>query len=399
MEPDKWDYSLVGKQSKVAEEKGLAEATWYTSPVPREKIKELLIRKDGPAIRDTIIWFSLIFGSGYLVIFFWGTWWFILPYIVYSVLYASTSDSRWHESSHGTAFKTPWMNNLLYEISSFMIFRQSTVWRWSHTRHHSDTIIRGRDPEIASPRPVNLKALVLGLFAMKSVPAELRKMLTHASGRIDKEVATYLPKAEYTKVIWKARLYLSIFLSVIVLAFAMQSVLPLLFIGLPALFGSWLAPIYGFTQHAGLAENVLDHRLNCRTVYMNRIHRFLYWNMNYHLEHHMFPLVPYHSLPKLHELIKDDCPRPYKGIIDAYREIIPTLIKQSKDPEYYVKRKIPTPSIHKQDNSLKRFAGHTETPDENGFLEVCPDTEILTEDVARFDYKGKTYALYCTADK
>jgi Na+-transporting NADH:ubiquinone oxidoreductase subunit F len=42
---------------------------------------------------------------------------------------------------------------------------------------------------------------------------------------------------------------------------------------------------------------VLDHRLNCRTVYMNPIHRFLYWNMNYHVEHHMFPLVPYHALP------------------------------------------------------------------------------------------------------
>src|SRR6202012_5430013 len=49
-------------------------------------------------------------------------------------------------------------------------------------------------------------------------------------------------------------------------------------------------------QHAGLGENVLDHRLNTRTVRMNAVHRFLYWNMNYHVEHHMFPLVPYHRL-------------------------------------------------------------------------------------------------------
>ena len=68
-------------------------------------------------------------------------------------------------------------------------------------------------------------------------------------------------------------------------------------------------PIYGYTQHAGLAENVLDHRLNCRTVYMNPLHRYLYWNMNYHVEHHMFPLVPYHALPRLHELVKADMPR------------------------------------------------------------------------------------------
>ena len=30
--------------------------------------------------------------------------------------------------------------------------------------------------------------------------------------------------------------------------------------------------------------------------------------MNYHTEHHMFPLVPYHQLPRLHAIVKDDCP-------------------------------------------------------------------------------------------
>ena len=99
--------------------------------------------------------------------------------------------------------------------------------------------------------------------------------------------------------------------SVIGLAIYQRSLLPLMFIGLPTLYGSWLMPIYGYTQHAGLAENVLDHRLNCRTVYMNIINRYLYWNMNYHVEHHMFPLVPYHNLPKLHELVKPDMPTPY----------------------------------------------------------------------------------------
>ena len=50
----------------------------------------------------------------------WGTWWAVFPFAVYSILYASTSGSRWHESGHGTAFKTDWMNNALYEIASFM---------------------------------------------------------------------------------------------------------------------------------------------------------------------------------------------------------------------------------------------------------------------------------------
>ena len=56
------DYSLVGKSAKDAVDKGLAEADWYTSPVPREEMRQLLVRKDWPAIRDSIIWFGLLIG-------------------------------------------------------------------------------------------------------------------------------------------------------------------------------------------------------------------------------------------------------------------------------------------------------------------------------------------------
>ena len=131
------DYSLVGRDSARAVEKGLADAKWYASPVPREKMRELLERRDSPALRDTLLWFALIFFFGALGFLTWGTGWAVLPFAIYGMLYASTSDSRWHESSHGTAFKTDWMNNTLYEIASFMVLRESTPWRWSHVRHHS----------------------------------------------------------------------------------------------------------------------------------------------------------------------------------------------------------------------------------------------------------------------
>ena len=154
------DYSLIGKDARLAVQKGLVDAAWYTTPIPKEKMRELLERRDGPAIRDTLLWFALLFVFGYGGYVLWGSWWAILPFAIYGVLYASVSDSRWHESSHGTAFKTDWMNNALYELASFMVLRESIPWRWSHTRHHSDTIIVGRDPEIAVQRPANLRACV-----------------------------------------------------------------------------------------------------------------------------------------------------------------------------------------------------------------------------------------------
>ena len=68
-------------------------------------------------------------------------------------------------------------------------------------------------------------------------------------------------------------------------------------------------------------DNVIDHRLNSRTVYMNPVSRFIYWNMNYHVEHHMFPMVPYHALPRLHALIRHDLPAPSPSIPAAFREM------------------------------------------------------------------------------
>ena len=334
------DYSLVGRDAALAVEKGLANAKWYASPVPREKMRELLERRDDPAIRDTLLWFFLLFVFGAAGYVLWGTWWAVIPFAVYGVLYASVSDSRWHESSHGTAFKTDWLNNTLYEIASFMVLREATPWRWSHNRHHSDTIIVGRDAEIAVPRPVNLALVLLKFVNGETLVRYWQHVYLHCRGRLTAEELTYIPETERGKIVVRARIYVLIYAGVVALSITTRSILPLMYIGLPSFFGTWLMVIYGLTQHAGLAENVLDHRLNTRTVYMNVIHRYLYWNMGYHVEHHMFPMVPYHALPKLHELIKADTPTPYNGLIEAWREIIPTLLRESRDPTYYVKREL-----------------------------------------------------------
>ncbi len=389
--PARLDYSLTGENAARAVERGLAEAEWYQCPVPRATMRKLLERRDGPALRDTILWFALILGSGWATYALWPSWWAALPYALYAVLYASTSDSRWHEAGHGTAFKTDWMNNLLYEIASFMVMRESTVWCWSHTRHHSDTIIVGRDPEIAVPRPPDLKGIAMGFFNLPVYPKYFKHILLHSFGRMSADEKTYIPESEFPKIYRKARVYVAIYASVTGLSFYTGSLLPLLLIGLTNFFGSWLMLVYGLTQHAGLAENVLDHRLNCRTVCLNPIHRYLYWNMNYHVEHHMFPLVPYHALPRLHAAIKHDCPTPYPGLLAAWCEIVPAVLRQVKDPAYHVKRRLPEPQARGAEVSPSAAAAE---PDTEGWLEICAAADLGPADVIRFDHGKKTYALY-----
>ena len=391
------DYSLVGKDTALAFEKGLVEARWYASPIPKEKMRELLERRDGPAIRDTLLWFGLLLFFGSCGFVLWGSWWASLPFAIYGILYASVSDSRWHESSHGTAFKTDWMNNALYELASFMVLRESVRWRWSHTRHHSDTIIVGRDPEIAAQRPANLfKLFLLNVFDINAIKRYVSNVALHLTGRLTPEELTYIPASEHQKLFVRARIYVLIYAGIITFSISIGSILPLMYVGLPNIYGSWLMLIYGYTQHAGLAENVLDHRLNCRTVYLNAINNYLYWNMGYHTEHHMFPLVPYHALPKLHEIVKSDLPVAYNGLKAAYQEIIPALIRQSKDPTFFIQRQIPTSNqkpleTHQTIITAVRSA-------EDGWMEIGEVSQLINEDVLRFDYDKQTYAIYQAGD-
>jgi fatty acid desaturase len=342
------EYRLVSGAGERAEAAGLANANWYKCSVPRPVLKELMQRSDARAIRDTLLWYALIAGAGVLAYLAWGSWWAVPAFLLYGTLYCSPADSRWHEAGHGTAFKTRWVNDVLYQLASFQVFRRPTAWRWSHARHHTDTLIVGRDPEIAAPVPTDWLAILGNVFALKHVAGELPKLLRNVVGRLGEEEKTFIPEMEWPKVVSEARAWAAVYALVIAASLATGSVLPLLYIGLPSLYGAWLYHFFGLTQHAGLPENVADHRLNSRTVQMNRVFRFLYWNMNYHVEHHMFPMVPYHALPRLHEAVRADTPAAYPSTIAAYAEIIPTLLRQSRDPSYHVDRPLPQPATRDQ---------------------------------------------------
>jgi len=335
------DYSLTGPESARAVEAGLSSAEWYHSDVSRKVMKDLMQRRDAPAVRDTAVWLALLLASGAGGVATWGTWGALPFFLVYGVLYGSACDSRWHECGHGTAFRTTWMNDVVYHIASFMVMRNPVNWRWSHARHHTDTIIVGRDPEIGHFRPPQLMMTALHFIGIPDIWMHFRILARNAVGIIAPDEADYIPDSERPKAIFAARVHVAIYAAAGIWALASWSMLPLMLIGGPRIYGTWHMVMTGLLQHGGLAEDVLDHRLNSRTVNMNPVSRWIYWNMNYHVEHHMFPMVPYHALPRLHALIKDDLPQPDPSIWAAYKGMIATFWRQRTDPAYTQLRVLP----------------------------------------------------------
>ncbi len=331
-------YRLAGAEPAIA----IPHEAWYQCPIPRKELKALMRRSDWPALGNYALWLGATAAFGAAAALSWGDPWLAVPlFAVYGVLYASGGESRWHECSHGTSFRTRWINEAFYHLASFLALKNPYAWRWSHTRHHTDTIVVGRDPEIAFPRPPDVRGMVLNLLYLKTGLTEVRRMLRHAAGGLSPDEREYVPESERRKVYWTGRAHVLILAGTAAASVVWETLLPLMLIGLPTFYGSWLHHVTAATQHAGLAENVPDHRLNTRTVYLNPVLRFVYSNMNYHIEHHMFPMVPFHALPALHEAVKHDMPRPYRGLVETYRELIPALLKQVRDPSYFVERSLP----------------------------------------------------------
>ena len=347
------DYSLSGPENARAVASGLSSAEWYHSEIPRKVMKVLMQRKDGPAFRDTAVWLGLLLFTGVAGVLTWGSLWAVPFFAVYGVLYGSACDSRWHECGHGTAFRTAWMNDTVYLIASFMVMRNPVSWRWSHARHHTDTIIVGRDPEIGHFRPPQLVLGALHFIGIPDIWLHFKVLLRNAAGIITQDEADYLPQAERVKAMFWARTFVAIHLAAIILAFFSWSLLPVILIGGPRIYGAWHMVMTGLLQHGGMAEDVLDHRLNSRTVLMNPVSRWIYWNMNYHVEHHMFPMVPYHALSRLHALIKDDLPIPDPSIPVAYARMVRAIWQQRTDPDYTIVPVLPAtarpfrPDLHK----------------------------------------------------
>jgi fatty acid desaturase len=313
---------------------------WYACEIDRKVLKALMSRDDATGLLWFSGWFAAVIGSGALAYLSLGTLWAIPAFGLYGALFCFAEPIA-HECTHGTPFRSRWLNETIHFVVGLVMIKEPTFHRWMHARHHTHTIMVGQDPEIQLPRPTSPWTVLGELTGLRPVVNFVIALVRNALGAFTAETEAWVPESEHRKLVVGARIYLAIYLAVGLLAIAVQSWIVLLFFPLPRLYGCWLKTLLTFTQHAGLEEDVKDHRRSTRTVYMNPLFRFLYWNMNYHTEHHLYPTVPFHALPKLHDAIKDQLPRPYNGLAEAYREMAGTFIRQQRDSSYFVRPDLP----------------------------------------------------------
>ncbi len=321
---------------------------WHKCIVDKEVLKELSKKSDIKGLQHVAFYFGLLFVLGFFAYKTWGTWWSLFWFLIYGNIFCF-SNPIWHETGHKTAFKSKFLNELFYYIACFMSYFEPIRWRYTHFIHHGNTYST-KDPydhEIEygnnfkeTPNKLIINIIPFGelFFFKNNISFEIFK---HAFGINTQVMLDSIPETMRPKCILISRIFVIFWILIIIWSVLASSWLPVLFLLLPQFYGKTLHKLVAFTQHAGLARDIKDHRATSREMYLNPILSFLYWKMEYHLTHHLFPTVPSYNLDKLHNYIKDQIPEPNKGLIDAFKEIIPAIMKQKNDPSFFIKKNLP----------------------------------------------------------
>ncbi len=110
--------------------------------------------------------------------------------------------------------------------------------------------------------------------------------------------------------------------------------------------GSYLL---GTTQHCGLRENTPDFRQNTRSITINPFMAFLYWHLNWHIEHHMYAGVPCYKLKALAKELAPNMPQP-RTLPRAWKEMRTIWRRQVAEPSYEFRT--PVPAVDTAPSSL-----------------------------------------------
>ena len=312
---------------------------WYVSDIDRKQLKALSRRSDAKGLIYLGVYFALVIASGALAYLSWGTYWAIPAFLLYATIYMFAEFIQ-HECIHYTPFRSHWVNEAVYWLMCVMTIREPVLNRWSHAVHHTNTKISGADPEVQVPRPASLAKLAGEFVSLGHLRGNLGAIVAGTFGVVSKK---FVPVEAYPTVIRNARRLFLGYVVVVAASVAVGSWLPIMFVFFPRVFGGWFLMLYAVTEHSALPDDVRDHRLNTRTVLMGPLQTFLVWNANYHVEHHIFPMVPFHALPKLSKVLADQLPAPRKGLLGAWKEMVPVFLRQQKDPAYVHEPRLPQP--------------------------------------------------------
>ena len=260
-----------------------------------ESVRQLSRRSDACGLRQLAAHLGLLCATAALVWAGRGHWWLpaalLLHGIVLSFLFCAL-----HESIHRTAFASGWLNDSVAWVCGALLLLPPEYFRSFHFAHHRYTQDPLRDPELAVPCPANVGSYLWRISGVPYWQDRLTVTLRHAlTGRVQE---AFVPASRRSLIVREARILWGCYLGVLIVSLYLRSAAALMLWVLPALLGQPFLRLFLLAEHAGCAFSD-DMLANTRSTRSNALVRLLAWRMPYHAEHHCFPSVPFHALPRV----------------------------------------------------------------------------------------------------
>lgn len=331
---------------------------WYRTKVDRAVMSELMRKSDARAFAQVLPQLALFAVTATLAyqayrLVHADTWPWALPLLLLALFVHGTFASFFggiacHELCHKTPFATPWLNNLFLKIYAFLAWFDPIGYRASHIRHHQATVHRDHDGEVVLPQGLDWHGVKFVVTALTFSPTGLLKLLRFWIGAAFGDLShdgffkswwlqRVVPESNVEQrrelQTW-ARIVLFGHLALAALFVATGHWFLIVVVTFGCQYCGWFVTLCGAPQHVGLSPDVADFRLNTRTYTCGWLPAFCYWNMQYHVEHHMFPAVPFYHLPRLRKALEHDLPPAPHGLLAVWREILPIMRRQREDPTY-----------------------------------------------------------------
>ncbi|MGX5830757.1 fatty acid desaturase family protein [Mesorhizobium sp. 43Arga] len=226
-----------------------------------------------------------------------------------------------HETVHRTAFDTLWLNEVVARVCSLALALPADWFRYFHFAHHRFTQDPENDPELAFPKPETLRQYLVHVSGIPLWWGHLKTLYANAVGCSQE---SYVPPKGRPKVRAEARAMIAFY--AVVFLFAVYFRLSVLFYiwVIPALLGQPFLRLYLLAEH-GRCPFVANMLENTRTTLTNWVVRKLAWNMPFHTEHHAYPGVPFHQLPRFHTLIERHLKVVESGYVSFHQKYLEAL--------------------------------------------------------------------------
>ena len=277
------------------------ELSWNVNDfISKDERKKLTRRNNTVGLMYLSGHLSAIVLSGVVVYITSGTY-FIVPAIMVHGMFLACLFAPMHECSHGTAFRSRWLNEAIYWLVSLIYISQPTWYRYRHAVHHTYTQIQGKDPAMVLPSPTTPAqyiSQVVGWRFWTTFPVVITR---HAFGNMRAADSWYVPASDRRRIYNEARFMLAIYGGVAGAAIWFGSFAPLIYWLIPRMIGEPLQRVWRIAEHKGCEEGP-DVRTNTRSTRANPLMQALCWNMPYHSEHHVCPQVPFFRLPELNRI-------------------------------------------------------------------------------------------------